>query len=287
MRDAGREAGGRREGMRRREFVGKLLAAGIGLPAGISALLAGCEGGLLENDQGGGGAAPGDLSDKVAQMRALQTQVIDAIRTLQDASNADVSGWLAQINAQTAVVWPLMVAADQQALRDNVAADMAAVLGHLDQLGVPIHFQGPVPTITQQAFHDAWERAHQVGSVSPTGLETAADGPAPHVVWAYLFMLFVLFPTLSDSLALSYATDAASRDTNERALALWSLFHPSGPIGCTPCLFSQLISSVAGVTTFLYLGMASHAAGAPGLLFGRDRLVMTMLIAALLLVDFA
>ncbi len=273
------------DAIERREFIRNLLLGAIGLPAG-AALLAGCDGGLLPNDQGWGPGRVGDLGTEVGDMRTLQTQVITAIRQLHDAGNADIDGWLAQINAQLAIVWPLMVAAPQQALRDNVAPQMSAVLDRLDALDVEIGYSGPAPQITRQQFQDAWQRAHDLAGVSPSSVAPAEDADnGPYILWAYLFLLLLLFPTMLCDDAMLFATDAAMRDTAGRALALWHTFHLTS-VPCTPCLFSGLMSTVFGLVPFLYLGMASHAAGAPGLLFGRDWLVMLVMIAALLLLNF-
>jgi hypothetical protein len=267
------------DAIERREFIRKVLWGALGLPA-AAVLLGGCDGeGFLPNDQGG--VAVGALDTEVGDVRALQTQIITAIRGLQNATDADIDGWLVQINAQLAVVWPLMIAAAQQALRDNVTPEMEDVLDQLDGWGVDLDYSGPAPQITRQQFQDAWDRAHDVAGVAPAqGGDTAT-----RVLWAYLFLLFVLFPALADEDALDYANDAVTRDTANRALALWDTFHLTS-VSCTPCLFSGLISMVAGVFLFLYLAMSSHAAAAPGLLFGYYWLIMLVLIAALLLLPF-
>jgi len=273
------------DAMERREFIRNVLLGMVGLPT-MATLLSGCDGeGLLANDQGGGTPA-GDLDTEVGDMRALQTQTITAIRQLQSAGDADVDAWLGQINAQLALVWPLMVAAAQQALRDNVAPEMSGVLAQLDGWDIELAYSGPAPQITRQQFQDAWDRAHDLAGVDPSAAAPAQDGDGgAHILWAYLFMLLVLFPMLGDEDALSFATDAQARDTASRGLALWNALHLTS-VSCTPCLFSGLISIVFGLFLYLYLAMASHAAGAPGMLFGPDRLTMLVLIAALLLLPF-
>ncbi len=273
---------GSAERIERREFIRRLLVGAIGVPTAAAALLSGCDGnGLLDNQPAG------NLTAEVADMRALQTQVINTIQQLDEAADADITDWLAQINAQLAVVWPLMVAASRQQLRDNVADDMQPVLGQLDQLGLNPAFAGDAPQITRQQFQDAWDRAHQLAGATPTAVPAQQDN-RPYLLWAYLFMLLILFPSMADDDAATYAANAADRDTSSRALGLWDLFH-IGSVSCTPCLFSQIISTVVGLylILYLYLGMACHAAGAPGLLFGRDWLVMLVMIAALLLLNFA
>lgn len=276
----------RANAIERREFIRNLLLGAIGLPA-AAALLAGCDGdGLLPNDQGGGAAPARDLGTEVGDMRAVQTQIITAIQQLQTAGDADTNAWLAQTNAQLALVWPLMVAAAQQALRDNVAPEMSVLLDQLDQWDIELAYSGPVPTITRQQVQDAWDRAHDLAGVDPSAVAPAQNGDdGAHILWAYLFMLLLLFPAMGDSDALNFANDAATRDSTGRALALWNTLHLTS-VSCTPCLFSGLMSTVFGLYRFLYLGMASHAAGAPGLLFGPDWLILLVLIAALLLLPF-
>jgi len=262
--------------LERREFIRRLLIAGFGLPLIGSGLLSGCGG------DGGPVTPPGDLDNEVADTRDLIGLVVDTIRALQDSGDAEVDGWLGQINTRLGVVWPLMVAADQADLRANVSADMATVLTQLDE---ELSYAGPVPSLSRAGLQTAWDRADSFIRTVPA--QVGPQEVSGHTMWSFLFLLFLLFPDLGDEDAASYAADAGGRDTQGRAEDLYGLFHPASTVGCTPCLFSHLISTVAGLMLFLYLGMGSQAACAPGLLFGGDWLIMLVLIAALIFLDFS
>lgn len=264
--------------LERREFLRRLLMAGLGLPLIGSGLLSGCGGGS------GGNPPAGAVGEEVVTMRAALTQVVDAIRVLQDSEDADIDCWLASINTRLGVVWPLMVGAPQADLRAAVSPDMATVLAQLDSLSVPLAFAGPAPTLSRDRLQSAWDRA---GAITGLGVAPVApSGVSGNTMWTFLFMLLLLFPTLSDADAMSYSADAGLRDTAGRAEELYGLLHPTGSVACTPCLFSGLMSRIAGLYLFLYLGMASQAAHEPGLLFGREWVFVMVLVAALLFLDF-
>lgn len=267
------------DAMARREFLRALLIGGVGLPLIGSGLLSGCGGGGSVNPPAGA------LGQEVVATRATLTHVVDAIRVLQDSEDAEIDAWLGTLNTRVAAVWPLMVAADQPELRANVDANLASVLTQLDGLSVPLAFAGPAPALTRTRLQSAWDRA---GTITGLGdAPVAPSGVSGNAMWTFLFMLFLLFPGLSDADAATYAGDAGLRDTGGRAEEFYSLFHPTGAVGCTPCLFSGVISRVSGLLMYLYLGMGAQAAGEPGMLFGRDWLTVLVLVAALLFLDFA
>jgi len=262
------------EGMERREFLQKILGAALAIPAG-GLLLSGCEsGGILTPPDNP--APQGNLTAGVQNMRDEIARVLSDARGIQGAGDVDVAGWIARLNGQLADVWPAMVRAAQQDLRDNVSAEMAGVLGQLDQFGEDLGYAGPAPTITQQKLQAAWDRAE--GLMLPT----AAGGPyATESTWAFFLMLFLVFPTILDVDAFNFASAAAGMDSGHGAASLFSLLHPTGAISCTPCFISALISGVLGVMMLLFMGMGSHAANAPSMLFGRDWLVSLVMLAAL------
>lgn len=265
--------------LERREFLRRLLMGGLGLPLIGGGLLSGC----------GGDGAPvppaGDLGNEVADTRDLIGLVVDTIRALQDVDDADLDGWMGQINARLGVVWPLMVAAPQADLRATVSPDMATVLAQLDGLSQELSYTGPAPGLSRARLQTAWDRA---GAITGLGVAPVApSGVSGQTMWIFLFMLFLLFPTLSDADAASYAADAGLRDTAGRAEELYGLLHPTGSVACTPCLFSGMMSRIAGLYLFLYLGMASQAAHEAGLLFGPEWLFAMVLMAALLFLNFA
>lgn len=268
------------DALERREFIRRMVLAGLGLPLTSGALLSGC---------GGGGAAPappaGDLGNEVADTRDLIGLVANTIRALTDPQDADIDGWLGQINTRLEAVWPLMVAADGAELRANVSADMVSVLGQLDGLGEELSYAGPAPNLSRARLQTAWERADGLMPTAPTQVRT--QEVSAHTMWSFLFLLFLLFPDLDCVTATSYAADAAARDTGGRAEELYELLHPAGAVGCTPCLFSHLTSVVATLCLYLYLGMGAQAAHEPGLLFGRDWLIVLVLIAALVFLAFS
>lgn len=256
--------------MQRREFLQKLLAAAFVLPAG-GLLLSGCGGG------GGSQPAPqGPLAVGVQRMRDEITDVIDQTRRLQSLSDVDLPGWTVQLNGQLAHVWPLMVAANTDALRASVSPGMSSVLVELDQLGAPLSYSGPAPTITEQRLAAAWGRAE--GLLPST---TAAEQThATSMTWPYLLMLFLLFPTISDSEALNIAGAASTADTRQKAAELFVLVHPTRPISCNSCVMNTLISRVLEIDMLLYKEMGSSAGSVPSMLLGREWLVTLMLLAA-------
>lgn len=265
------------EGMERREFLQKVLSAAVGLPA-AGMLLSGCGGGILDSSDDAGPAPPqGNLSEEVQQMRDAISGVMQAVRSLQEAGDADLTGWLAQINTQLAVVWPLMVAAGQQDLRANVSDEMQQVLDQLDQFGSPLTYSGAAPQITQQQLQDAWERADALMLAQPTAEEAYAT---PNT-WIFFLMLFLVFPAIAPGDAFNYAQAASSMDTDSQAGVLYSLLHPLGSISCTPCFFGAVLSGVLGSIMLLFMAMGPHAATAPSMLFGRDWMIMLVLLATL------
>lgn len=278
--DEPRDVGGlsKMNGMARREFLQKVLAAALTVPVG-GLMLSGCEGeGLLKPPDGGPGPAPqGDLGQEVQAMRDAIASVIQATQNLQGAGDIDLAAWMAQVNAQLSIVWPLMVAAAQQELRDNVSAEMQEVLDQLDQFGEPLRYSGPAPIVTQERLQDAWDRAEALLQAQPT-----AKAPyATEATWAFFLMLFLIFPTMAGAEALNYAMAAAGMDTGHGATSVYDLLHPASPISCTPCFIGALLNGLLGIVMLLFLAMGSHAGMAPSMLFGRDWLIMLVLLAAL------
>ncbi len=264
------------DGMERREFLQKILAAALAIPAG-GLLLSGCgSGGILEPPNGP--VPQVNLAAGVQNMRDEIATVLDAARGIQSAGDTDVPGWIAQLNAQLADVWPAMVAATPQALHDNTSAEMANVLGQLDQFGEPLHYSGPAPAISQQKLQAAWDRAE--GMLLPIA---AGKSPrAAEATWAFFLMLFLVFPTILDADAFNFANAAVDMDSGHGAASLYGLLHPAGAISCTPCFISALIGGVLGIIMLLFMAMGSQAAMAPSMLFGRDWLVTLVVLAALL-----
>lgn len=267
------------DAMARREFLRALLIGGVGLPLIGSGLLSGCGGGGSVNPPAGA------LGQEVVATRATLTQVVDAIRVLQDSEDAEIDAWLGTLGSRVGRVWPLMVAAGQPELRANVDPNLAGVLTELDTLGEPLGYTGPAPSLSRTRLQSAWDRAHTIMGLEPTQIRPHAV--SDHSMWGFLFLVLLLLPELSDADAAACAGDAAMRDTGGRAEEFYALFHPTGAVGCTPCLFSGVISRVSGLLMYLYLGMGAQAAGEPGMLFGRDWLTVLVLIAALLFLDFA
>ena len=271
-------------GMERREFLRKVLAAAVGLPA-ATALLSGCDGdGLLHSPDDGAGPAPqGDLGDEVEDMRAAIAATIGAVAGLTDADDADLGGRLAQINAQLAVVWPLMVSADQQALRANVSPEMQQVLDQLDDFEVGLNYAGAAPQITPQMLRDAWERAEGLLQT-----QAAADQPyATERTWIFFLLLFLMFPGIAGVDAFNFAMAAGSMDSDEEAARLHDMLHPLGSIPCTPCFFSGLLTRLVAVIMLLFMAAGSQMGGASAMLFGRDFPIMLVLLAALLVLFIA
>lgn len=267
-------------GMERREFLQKLLAAVVGIPA-AGALLAGCDGdGLLDSPNGAGpGPVPaGNLDQEVQDMRDVIAGIIQAIQDLEGTEGIDIAGWLAQLNAQLAVVWPLMVAANQQDLRDNVSAEMQQVLDQLDQFGEELDYSGAAPQFTQQDLQTAWDRAEGLLLARPTSQEPYAT----EQTWIFFLLLFLVFPLIGNDMAFNYALAASSMDTGNEAASLFSMLHPAGAISCTPCLISALLSGLLAIVMLLFMAMGSHAAMAPSMLFGRDYMIALGLMVALL-----
>ncbi len=278
-----------KEGIERRDFIRRLLITAVGLPTAASALLAGCGGeGFLENDQGGGGLPPvGTLDNEVADTCDLLQLIVNTVRALQDAGDADVAEWLQQINARIAAVWPLMLAADQQALRDNVHPDMQDVLAQLDADGMPLSYQGAAPQVTEQQIRDAWDRADQaLGFTSATAASTVEPSRSDCTTWVFLLFLFLLFPAIATGLAANIAAGAEALDTGGVAVDMFDLLHPTGPVGCTPCFFGMLMSMVLTLGAYLYLAMASHAAVVPGVLWGLNWLVALVFMSAILMLTW-
>jgi len=274
------------DGMRRREFLHKLLAAAVGLPA-ATALLSGCDGhGILEPPENGAAPGPGpqgDLGEEVQDMRDVITSIIQAMQNMGGAGDAELAGWLAQINAQLEAVWPLMVGAGQQDLRDNVSPEMQQFLDQLDDWQVPLNYSGGAPQFSEAALQAAWDRAE--GLLLP---QAAGDGPyATEQTWAFFLMLFLIFPGIGGGEAFNFATGAAGMDTGNQASGLFSLLHPSGGIACTPCFISALLTGLLSIVMLLFMGMASHTSMAPSMLFGRDYVIVLAMLAALFILFLA
>ncbi|MBD3292118.1 MAG: hypothetical protein GF393_04280 [Armatimonadia bacterium] len=216
-------------------------------------------------------------------MRGVIADIIQAIQNMEDAGDADLAGWLAQLNGQLAAVWPPMVAANQQDLRDNVSPEMQQFLDQLDDWQVPLDYSGGAPQFSEAALQAAWDRAE--GMLLP---QAAGDEPyATQQTWAFLLMLFLIFPAISGADAFNFATGAASMDTGNEASGLFSLLHPSGGIACTPCFISAMLSGFLSIVMLLFLGMASHTSMAPSMLFGRDYAIVLALLAVLFVLFLA
>ena len=259
-------------GRERREFLQKLIAAALALPAG-GLLLSGCGGG------GDGDPPPqGELPLKLQGMRDGIASVLQQVSGLTAAASADVPAWTTRLNGQLTQVWPLMVAAPPTELRSTVSGEMAGVLGQLDRLGTPLDYSGPAPAITPQRLPEAWDRAETLLAAQPTA-------PSPYATentWAFFLMLFLIFPTITNASAFALAEAAAASDSSHEASNLYAMLHPNAPISCTPCLMNEAIGAMLGVIMLLFMAIGSHAAGLPSMLFGRDWLVALMMMTVLL-----
>jgi hypothetical protein len=264
-------------GMERREFLQKLIAAALALPAG-GLLLSGCGGG------GDGDPPPqGELPLKLQGMRDGIASVLQQVSGLTSAASADVPAWTTRLNGQLTQVWPLMVAAPPTELRSNVSGEMAGVLAQLDQLGTPLDYSGPAPAITQQRLTEAWDRADALLAAQP-----APAGPyATESTWAFFLMLFLIFPTITTASAFTLAEAAAASDSSHEAASLYATLHPGSPISCTPCFMTAAINAMTGVIMLLFMAIGSHAASLPSMLFGRDWLVALMMMTVLLRITAA
>lgn len=266
-------------GIVRRDFLRKLLSAAVGIPA-AGVLLSGCGGGILDGggDEDGPNPPPaGNLAQGVQGMRDEISGVMQAIQGMQNAGDIDLVAWQDRLNAQLAIVWPLMVAANEQALRDNVSAEMQPVLGELDELEEALGYSGPAPQITPQRLQAAWDRAEAL--LLPAA---SANGPyADQSTWVFFLMLFLAFPGMLNEAAFGIALAAAQHDARNNATNIYNALHPTGPIDCTPCLIGVLTSNLLAIVMLLFVAMGSHAAAAPSMLFGRDWLMLTTTMAAI------
>ncbi|MGC9316598.1 MAG: hypothetical protein ACP5KN_01010 [Armatimonadota bacterium] len=273
--------------LQRRDFLRRLLVAAVGLPA-AGAVLGGCGGGgLLDDGQGAdgdgddGGQPDGDLEAEVEDTRRTLITVINAATGGQE--ELDVQPLLGQLNAQLAVVWPLMVAAPAADLRANVPTALQPVLERLDGLeDVTVGFAGQAPEITTQRLEEAWARADELSAIN-AGTESS---PADEAQWVLLLVLMLLLPSLSDEAAATYASagvDEALADDDRnlaRAAELYEMLHPEDPVACTSCLLGHIMGLALSLGLYVYLGMGAHAAGEPGLLFGFDWVAALVLLAA-------
>ncbi len=274
-----RRGPGEMDGMQRREFLQKVLAAAVGLPAAAS-LLGGCSGdGILEPDEDNGGdnggeQPAGDLQQEAQDMRDLLADLVQAMQDTADPDTADLDGWLAQLNAQLALVWPLMAAAGADTLRGEVVDNLEDVATRLDGWeGVEMDFSGDPPEITRQTLQNAWGQAD--GMVNASAAANPADMGATRDMWLFLFLLFVTFPGIDPMMASSFAASSADYDEGQagsEAEDLYDTLHDTPQ--CTPCLVSALFA----LALAFYFGMQSEAAQAPGMLFGGYWMVALVLL---------
>jgi hypothetical protein len=263
------------EGVGRREFITK-MAAVCGLPA-LGALLGGCGGGgLLDSDRDhyNNGTPPpgrGDLQAALFRWRCLLAQWLEQIQRAGGRGNVNVASLLGLMNPEFAVVWAVMIGASALELRGNVAPDMQTLLDSIDP-----DYEGGARQVTEQQLQGARQRADEM-------VETETPTLDEKGIWVFLVMAFLLFPAIAGATAMGWAEGAWERDTDDRALLAWFWFNSSSPHPWSAALIAQMTTAFFIMALYLYQSMgATYLAEAPGLMFGRNWLVLLMMLLLLL-----
>lgn len=263
------------EGVGRREFITK-MAAVCGLPA-LGALLSGCGGGgILDSDRDhyNDGTPPpvsGDLQAALFRWRCLLAQWLEQIQRAGGRGNVNVASLLGLMNPEFALVWAVMIGATALQLRGHVAPDMQTLLDNIDP-----KFDGEPRQVTEQQLQGARQRADEM--IDRDNLTDDLRG-----VWVFLVMAFLLFPAIAGATAMGWAEGAWERDTDDRALLAWFWFNSPSPHPWSAGLIGEMTVLFFALALLLYQSMGvTYLARAPGLMFGRNWLVLLMLLLVLL-----
>jgi len=198
----------------RRDFLRKLIAAGVGVPAALalSGGLLGCDGGgiLVPPGNDGPGPGPQGLGRAVAAAQAeMQTILAEMRAASPNIDQAMRDGWLARLNALAAQIWNAAAGASQAEIKANVHPDMTALDARLVGWEVPYDFSGAAPQWTTAMLDGAVDRAFAILQAHPE-----ADFRA---LFVYVAIGSALHASMSDDDIYFAALTAAQEDTEGAA----------------------------------------------------------------------
>ncbi len=214
-RDAGTDLpGGDVRRLDRREFLRKLIAAGIGLPAALALAggLTGCGGHgiLVPPDDGAPGPGPQGLAQAVqAGLAELQAILAEMRAASPNIDQAMRDGWLARLNALAAQVWNAAAAATPAGVQANVHPDAADLDARLHEWETPYDFSGAAPQWTAAMLDGAVDRAFDILQAHP-----GADFRA---LFVYIAIGCALHASMLDDEIYFTAMAAAQEDTEGKS----------------------------------------------------------------------
>lgn len=203
------------EDLDRREFIRKLLVAGIGAPAalGLTGVLAGCD-----TSSGVGGGVPVQTLQQVVNQGLGELQAVrDDILNGGDESDAVRQGWLDAINSMVRDLWEAVGAADDAERRGAVHPDMQEYMDRLNDWEVPLRTPVEVPQWELQDFADAGLRA--------AAILNAQAGADVRRLLIFVLMGCLFRRTWADNQIFGTALGAADGDTEGRAGQLYDTMH--------------------------------------------------------------
>lgn len=245
--------------IQRREFLRRLAAVAVGLPA-AGALLGGCGGGGEAGVPNVGGSTGGSSPDTLA-LTELRSRIGYQVELMMDETSpsaADVTQYVENMNDIFAESWDDLASVTTAQLQASVAPQFQSVL---DELDITVTIPNEPPQLTPARLETAWQRADQMLGDAP--LTDRARGE-----WAHLLMTALLLPGRTSAQVRQIAEAAVVECTSGRAAVLYEALHPEEPVQWRSSLVQAWVSGVMSVAQYQYVGMGRAASEDIGLLIG-------------------
>lgn len=252
----------------RRDFIRRTLILALGGSA-ASALLAG------RDSDGSADGLLAAFAAVLAQQRSGVNAVGNAAVATAAPTPAQIGAWLTECNQSGATVQTAARSAALGELRAGVPASMAAVLGNLDALGVPIDPSGAAPQHTQAQLLAAVARANAL-------LQGHAEADR-RALWALCVGLSILQSTATDAAILAMAQDARTMDAQRSSGAVYDLVFAdvaAAGAGHGPSTFEPMLGYLLVLSVLLLLVIACQAARSPYLFY--DNMLGLVILFALM-----
>jgi len=202
-------------GLDRREFMRRLLMAGLGAPVALGALgaITGCD--TVTGEPGGGGD---ETLQQVVTRGVNELQAVrDDIRNATEESDAIRQGWLNRINTAVRDTWDAVAAASDAQRRAAVHPDMQRYLQRLDEWEVPLRTPQQIP---QWSLNDLGAAATRTASILQAHPEANA-----RVMLGFVLFGCLLRPLWPDGQIWATAVPAQQGDTDDASGQLYDMIH--------------------------------------------------------------
>ena len=201
----------------RRDFLRKLIAAGVGIPAALtlSGGILGCDGdGILTPPNGIVGPGPGPAPQGLAAAVQAGLAELNAIFAEMQAASPNITeamreGWLARVNALAAQVWNAAADASAAEIQAAVHPDMADYDARLHEWEVDYDFSGAAPQWTMETLDGAIARAIAILDAHP--------GSDLRALFIFVVIGCAIYSSWTDDDIYYTALAAAEEDTEGKA----------------------------------------------------------------------